>query len=683
MRLAISAILATSLHATSAAAGMFDFSCGNIEFTIDFEKSTVSDTIDGSASVDWQYDGDWVRWNVKDTDEFFGVNVKTGDLILDGVVNQAVCRMGDTSGLVTLPLSEGAYLRRSFIDLPEQKRMEIQSVLSQTGYYSSDIDGKWGRGTEAAIKAYVAENQEEMPSADYTSPEGAANTLLGAMSHMNIDPDCLDCEGAYTAEIDVPPVGNPESVGSENNSKPGNEFFDPNFVKMASPSLYNEIVSNGGDLLSIGPDQRTTLHYAVRYGSVDLVEYLIASGVDVNRLNVYGNSPLHWAVAPWDDGAPEITLLPKARALLSAGANVNAQTVAGETPLMFAWTEEIALVLIENGADPSIKQKDGYDAATYNSRAGRSSVGSFISSKLQSSNSKNSGLSGVGTFYFSCSGTDWNNDLSLDFSTSKFSGGFEHSNGFENPLVVDWEYDGEELRFTPAESSFAEGFAAFNSGSVSLARYVKNSNGIFSVLPGADVICRTNGLDVLEKLPLSDSRSKKEAAIRASELANRVSEVTPEKLEELKGSCTSSVLISGICWRQSFDEMKLVMTGRGFDCDGPANELAAVYGFKFICEKGDAWVRIEESRINFSCANFNMCSYSVEETAQFIVNEGLVDTLKPDAQVINGNVFKSFCGRGKDGEELCATESQDILGTPTVVITLDRGASGEAAPSFD
>lgn len=193
-RLFACTILSVSLHVTCAAAETFDFTCGTIEFTVDFEKSTVSDTIDGTASVDWQYDGDWVRWNVKDTDEFYGVNVKTGDLILDGVVNEAGCRMGDTRALASLPLSEGAYLRRAFIALPEQKRMEIQSVLSQNGYYSSDIDGKWGRGTEAAIKTYVAENQDEVPSADYTSSEGATNTLLGALSHMGLVEDCEGCQ---------------------------------------------------------------------------------------------------------------------------------------------------------------------------------------------------------------------------------------------------------------------------------------------------------------------------------------------------------------------------------------------------------------------------------------------------------------------------------------------------------
>jgi hypothetical protein len=275
IRLVIYTLTAILLNASSGAAKTFDFTCGTIEFTVDFEESTVSDTIDGTASVDWQYDGDWVRWNVKDTDEFYGVNTKTGDLILDGVVNKAGCRMGDTSALASLPLSEGAYLRRAFIDLPEPKRMEIQSVLSQNGYYSSDIDGKWGRGTEAAIKTYVSENQEEMPAADYTNLEGATNTLFGAMSHMGLytcaNEECAD-EGSNESAI----AGNEEVV---------DELFPTDVAELSrqinscrAPGLY--------------PQDRFSVIFALRRVNKEIGEWRIETFEESNDLGFGGNQKL-------------------------------------------------------------------------------------------------------------------------------------------------------------------------------------------------------------------------------------------------------------------------------------------------------------------------------------------------------------------------------------------------------
>jgi ankyrin repeat protein len=157
-------------------------------------------------------------------------------------------------------------------------------------------------------------------------------------------------------------------------------FFDGDFVKTASPNLYSEIVADGGDIFAIGPDNRTTLHYAVRYGTAALVGYLVDSGVDVNRPNIYLNTPLHWSVGNWDDAASAITEPEKVRLLLAAGANPNATTDRGETPIMFAVTVEIAQILLEAGANPALTQQDGLDAIAYNEDVGRAEVANFLRS---------------------------------------------------------------------------------------------------------------------------------------------------------------------------------------------------------------------------------------------------------------------------------------------------------------
>jgi peptidoglycan hydrolase-like protein with peptidoglycan-binding domain len=52
-----------------------------------------------------------------------------------------------------------------FTRLPQAERIEVQTILSKLGYYSSDIDGLYGQGTAAALKAY---NKEYLNNADLT-----------------------------------------------------------------------------------------------------------------------------------------------------------------------------------------------------------------------------------------------------------------------------------------------------------------------------------------------------------------------------------------------------------------------------------------------------------------------------------------------------------------------------------
>jgi ankyrin repeat protein len=72
----------------------------------------------------------------------------------------------------------------------------------------------------------------------------------------------------------------------------------------------------------------TSLHAAARKGLKEVVELLISEGVDVNAKNEDGWTPLHMAAA---GGQNEIVEL-----LIAAGADVNAKDRVGETPLDFA-----------------------------------------------------------------------------------------------------------------------------------------------------------------------------------------------------------------------------------------------------------------------------------------------------------------------------------------------------------
>eukprot|EP01104_Vermistella_antarctica_P012210 TRINITY_DN3493_c0_g1_i2.p1 TRINITY_DN3493_c0_g1~~TRINITY_DN3493_c0_g1_i2.p1 ORF type:complete len:367 (+),score=122.34 TRINITY_DN3493_c0_g1_i2:31-1101(+) len=95
------------------------------------------------------------------------------------------------------------------------------------------------------------------------------------------------------------------------------------------------------------------LHQASSLDSVEMVKYFLEKGADVNAKSQHGNTPLHWA-----------THSEVCQVLIDAGANVNEKDDRGDTPLKVRCeydehtTVETIKVLLRNGADPSIANRD-------------------------------------------------------------------------------------------------------------------------------------------------------------------------------------------------------------------------------------------------------------------------------------------------------------------------------------
>ena len=52
-------------------------------------------------------------------------------------------------------------LLKAFINLPENDRKKVQSILSDLGFYKSSVDGLYGKGTLEALTAYNKKNLDD------------------------------------------------------------------------------------------------------------------------------------------------------------------------------------------------------------------------------------------------------------------------------------------------------------------------------------------------------------------------------------------------------------------------------------------------------------------------------------------------------------------------------------------
>nr|XP_015199568.1 PREDICTED: LOW QUALITY PROTEIN: serine/threonine-protein phosphatase 6 regulatory ankyrin repeat subunit C [Lepisosteus oculatus] len=148
-------------------------------------------------------------------------------------------------------------------------------------------------------------------------------------------------------------------------------------------SLSNEhVLSAGFDINTPDNLGRTCLHAAASGGNVECLNLLLSSGADLSKKDKFGRTPLHYAAA---NGSYQCTV-----ALVSAGAEVNEGDNKGCTPLHYSAASETFRrvdrhysgsheneeeraketffcleFLLDSGADPAVRNKQGYSAVHY------------------------------------------------------------------------------------------------------------------------------------------------------------------------------------------------------------------------------------------------------------------------------------------------------------------------------
>ena len=135
---------------------------------------------------------------------------------------------------------------------------------------------------------------------------------------------------------------------------------------------------NKTDVNLLTPQNESPLMMAALKGHTALAKRLIERGGDVNKT---GWTPLHYAATSTAPGHMEIIKL-----LLEESAYIDAESPNGSTPLMMAamyGTAEAAKLLMEEGADPTLKNAKGLSAIDFAQIAKRDDVAQAIGKTIR------------------------------------------------------------------------------------------------------------------------------------------------------------------------------------------------------------------------------------------------------------------------------------------------------------
>ncbi|ALT77201.1 ankyrin repeat domain-containing protein [Paucibacter sp. KCTC 42545] len=163
---------------------------------------------------------------------------------------------------------------------------------------------------------------------------------ISQMVAAGVDPNALDARGRNALAIAI----------KEDSDKAVKSL-------LAAPTLALNARSKNGE---------TPLMLAAIKGRLDWVQAMVKRGAPINQ---EGWTPLHYACSGPDNGV--------AAWLISQGAEINARSPNGSTPLMLAagyGALDLTPVLLKAGADVSLRNQQGMNAADFARKADRERV---------------------------------------------------------------------------------------------------------------------------------------------------------------------------------------------------------------------------------------------------------------------------------------------------------------------
>jgi hypothetical protein len=136
------------------------------------------------------------------------------------------------------------------------------------------------------------------------------------------------------------------------------EAYRPLFsaVEAGHIEVVQWLLNAGCSVTAADANLDTALHRAARRGHLSIVSLLLKHKADASVKGGMEQTPLFSAVSAETNGAAI------ARALIAAGAQVNAQDTDGRSPLFFCASVDAAKVLVEHKADLTLLAADGTSA---------------------------------------------------------------------------------------------------------------------------------------------------------------------------------------------------------------------------------------------------------------------------------------------------------------------------------
>jgi ankyrin repeat protein len=130
-------------------------------------------------------------------------------------------------------------------------------------------------------------------------------------------------------------------------------------VKQSSLSIIPLLIEHGVPLDTFNKNGKAILYIATEAKNIDLIKYLLNKRADPNQQSNSGETPLMIACSGLTSTIASVQELAPAMELLNAGVNLNLQDNKGETALIKTRNKQLAKMLLNAGADPTIKNFQG------------------------------------------------------------------------------------------------------------------------------------------------------------------------------------------------------------------------------------------------------------------------------------------------------------------------------------
>lgn len=132
-----------------------------------------------------------------------------------------------------------------------------------------------------------------------------------------------------------------------------------NAVARGNLNELDRLLKEGGDLEARDDRRGSLLHTAVRYGYMDIIDYLIAAGINVDTVDKYGGTPLRYALDK--DNKKYFTIVKK---LMEKGrADINIPDNKGRNGIYvvaeYFHNKNLLNYLLQKGADFRARTNEG------------------------------------------------------------------------------------------------------------------------------------------------------------------------------------------------------------------------------------------------------------------------------------------------------------------------------------